>query len=330
MSHTVTEDDSTSPRREPGKVAVVRRASFVLVLVTLLWGMSFPWTKRWQEASAECPGGAVSASLTLIVLRMVLALTILALWQPGLYRRPTRGEHAAGALLGATFFAGFLPQTVGLAYTTPALSAFFTGLACGWAPLFGWLLFRTPVARLTMLGLGVALTGMVVLVEGGWTLGFGEGLSIASSLAFGAQILVLDRLARRFSPAHLTPGFFAGTALLGLIGLCVCAATGPSLTAMAGWTATMLRRPQVLLDLFLLALLPTVLSFHWMNIYQPRVPASRAALIYLLEPIFSSVFSVCLGYDSLKTPLLLGGALILLGNLLVEVPGLIARRSAGS
>ena len=92
----------------------------------------------------------------------------------------------------------------------------------------------------------------------------------------------------------------------------------------------MLRRPEVLGDLFLLALLPTVLSFHWMNTFQPRVPASRAALIYLLEPIFSSIFSVYLGYDSLKAPLLVGGGLILLGNLLVELPGLLARRSAGS
>ena len=39
-------------------------------------------------------------------------------------------------------------------------------------------------------------------------------------------------------------------------------------------------------------LLPTVLSFHWMNTYQPRVTAVRAALIYLLEPVFAAGFAV--------------------------------------
>jgi drug/metabolite transporter (DMT)-like permease len=63
-----------------------------------------------------------------------------------------------------------------------------------------------------------------------------------------------------------------------------------------------------------------------MNTYQPQVSPSRAALIYLLEPVFSSVFSVWLGYDQVTVPLLLGGGLILAGNLLVEVPGWLRSR----
>ena len=318
--------DMVPPVRGAGKGASFGRAEWMLVLVTLFWGLSFPWTKRWQQATTDCPGGVVLASLTLILLRMPLAMAMLAVWQPGLYRRPTWREQGAGALLGLTFFAGFLPQTVGLAYTTPALSGFFTGLGCAWAPLLGWTLFRTPVARLTLLGLCVALAGMAVLVEGGWRLGRGEALTLAASFSFGAQILMLDRLGRRFAPAHLTPGFFGGTALLALIGAVSLAATGPGLAEWASWTGNLLRRPERLLDLFLLALLPTVLSFHWMNAYQPLVPPGRAALIYLLEPVFTAVFSVFIGYDAATVPLLIGGGLILFGNLLAELPGLLTSR----
>ena len=302
------------------------RASFMLVVVTLLWGVSFPWTKRLLAEASDCPGGATLASLTLIAVRMALALALLATWQPGVYRRPTWREHGAGVLLGATFFGGFAPQTVGLAYTTPALSAFFTGLASAWAPLLGWALFGLSVPRLTFLGLGVALAGTAVLVEGGFRLGPGEWLTIAASLAFAAQILMLDRLGRRFSPAHLTPGFFAATGALALLGAIATSTMGPGYLAWADWTGAILGHPRVVFDLLLLALLPTVLSFHWMNTYQPLVPASRAALIYLLEPVFSSVFSVCLGYDTVTAPLLIGGGLILAGNLLVELPGLLSRR----
>jgi drug/metabolite transporter (DMT)-like permease len=59
-----------------------------------------------------------------------------------------------------------------------------------------------------------------------------------------------------------------------------------------------------------------------MNAYQPKVPASRAALIYLLESVFSSLISVATGFDEPTWPLFLGGGLILLGNLLVEIPNL--------
>ncbi len=187
-------------------------------------------------------------------------------------------------------------------------------------------LFRTPVARLTLLGLGVAVAGMAVLVEGDWKLRYGEWLTLVASLAFAAQILMLDCLGRRFAPAHLTPGFFAGTGLLALAGALTTALTGPGLWEWANWTGALLSRPPILLDLFLLALLPTVLSFHWMNAYQPLVSPSRAALIYLLEPVFASICSVVLGYDAVTMPLLLGGGLILFGNLLVELPGLIGRR----
>ncbi|MBY0232080.1 MAG: DMT family transporter [Gemmataceae bacterium] len=56
-----------------------------------------------------------------------------------------------------------------------------------------------------------------------------------------------------------------------------------------------------------------------MNEYQPKVPASRAALIYLLEPIFSALFSMAWGHDEPSWLLLWGGILVLAGNLVVEL-----------
>ena len=64
-----------------------------------------------------------------------------------------------------------------------------------------------------------------------------------------------------------------------------------------------------------------MLPFHWFNVYQPQVSASRAALIYLLEPVFALLFSIWWGHDRLNLKLLMGGSLILAGNMLVEAPG---------
>ena len=40
-------------------------AEAALVLVTLLWGMSFPWMKNWQDTATDCPGGPLLSGVTL-------------------------------------------------------------------------------------------------------------------------------------------------------------------------------------------------------------------------------------------------------------------------
>ncbi|MFM7149820.1 MAG: DMT family transporter [Gemmataceae bacterium] len=312
---TGTEAEST------GRMTV-NRASVMLLLVTLLWGASFTWTRSWHLAAQEIGMGELQASLTLIALRMTIALILLGMWQPKVLLEPNRREHLGGLLLGAVFFSGFILQTWGLAWTTPALSGFFTSLNSAWVPLLCFFFLREKVAPLTALGMAVALAGCGVLVDG-WKLGLGEWLTVAGSFSFGVQILVLDHLGKHLKPAHLSAAFLAATGLLGLLGGIVCSLVDPGFSTWLGMTREMLAMPGVMRDLFLLALLPTVFAFHWMNTYQPLVPPSRAALIYLLEPVWSSLFSIWWGYDTLTGALILGGILIIGGNLLVELPRLI-------
>jgi drug/metabolite transporter (DMT)-like permease len=297
------------------------RATWMLVLTTLVWGMSFPWTKSWQLSAVDCPGGELIASFTLIGVRLSAALFLLGLWQPRLLLAPSRREHAAGAIIGAVFFLGFSLQVWGLAHTTPALSAFFTSLSSAWVPLIGWIALRLNVSRLTLAGLLVALAGTAVLVEGGWKIGLGEQLTFLAALAFSVQILLIDRLGKRVRSSHITAAFMGTAGLLALVGATGMAVCGPGLSAWLGWLLHLLRQPAVLANLICLILLPTVLGFYWMNSYQPLVSANRAALIYLLEPVFASILSVGWGYEPMTAHLLLGGFLILAGNLLVELPG---------
>jgi drug/metabolite transporter (DMT)-like permease len=124
----------------------------------------------------------------------------------------------------------------------------------------------------------------------------------------------------------LTVAFLGVTGLLGAALTLALAATGPGLGAWLSWLIDLLSQRAVATDVAVQVLLPTVLAFHWMNVYQPRVSAGRAALIYLLEPVFAAVFSVMWRYDPVTVRLFLGGGLILAGNLLIEVPYWLQRR----
>jgi drug/metabolite transporter (DMT)-like permease len=311
-----------------------RRATLLLVVVTLLWGMSFPLMKSWQNAAKDAPGGEALASTTLIALRMILAMLVLAPLKPGLVYRPTRREQLTGAAIGFVFWAGFSLQVWGLAQTTPALSGFITSLGSAWVPLLALVFLRTQIAGVTLAGLGVGAAGTAVLGldwQHGWALGGGEGRTLLASVLFAVEILLLDRLGKRVRSDHLTMPFMAVTAVLATALTLALAAAGPGVGAWLAWLIDLLSRPAVVRDLVLLVLLPTALAFHWMNVYQPRVSAGRAALIYLLEPVFAAAFSVAWGHDDLTARLFLGGGLILAGNLLIEVPYWVQhwRRSRG-
>jgi drug/metabolite transporter (DMT)-like permease len=314
-------------------------ATLMLLAVTFVWGLSFSWLKNWQVAAGECPGsgvvGGLLASLTLIGIRMTLAFAILTLFLPRFTFRPTLREHAAGALVGLTLFIGHVPQVWGLGSTTPALSALFTSLASAWVPLAAWVFLRERPTLATFPGFVLAITGTLVIAgigakglnTDGSGLKFGDWLTLAASVAFTVEILVLDRVGRSVRPGHLTAGFFAASGVASFLLAITVAATGPGVGAWWQWTSGTIRDPNVQANIARLTLLPTVFGFHFMNVYQPRVSASRAALIYLFEPVFAAMYSIWLGHDRFTTSLLLGGALILTGNAVLELPNWLPRRA---
>jgi drug/metabolite transporter (DMT)-like permease len=307
----------------PTTLPSARKATLMLVLVTVFWGISFPLVKNWQNVTADFPGGKPLASLTLIGLRMVLALLVFLVAQPRLLREATRREHLVGAILGLVFCLGSIFQTLGLAYTTPARSGFITCLGGAWVPLLAWAILRIPPVPIMLLGLLVGVSGAAVLsldLNEKWSIGTGESLTLVSTLLFAGQILLLDRLGRRARSAYFTVGFLGAGMIVGVSGTLILAITGPGLSSWVAATARTVTQLDVIRDMVVLVVFSMVLGFHWMNTYQPRVSAGRAALIYFLEPLFASAFSLAWRYDDWSWRLALGGVLILGGNLLVEVP----------
>jgi drug/metabolite transporter (DMT)-like permease len=226
-------------------------------------------------------------------------------------------------------FAGNVFQVWGLTSTTPARSGFFTSMASAWVPIIGLLAFRIAAPVATWLGLVLGIVGVGVLglnPDQGWMLNSGDGLTLISSLLFAVYIVCLDRLGRQIRAGQLTLGLIVVGSLPALPLACGLAAKGEGIEVWLVWLKDMLSYPQIVMDLVLLTLLSTILSTYLMSTFQPRVPASRAALIYLLEPVFATVISVIARHDEIRTRLVLGGLLILGGNALSELPAWLRRR----
>jgi drug/metabolite transporter (DMT)-like permease len=305
----------------------------MLVVVTILWGMSFPLIKSWQNAAqeTECPGGAVGSTMAVLVLRTILALGILLLFRRDLFRNPTRRELAIGVGIGLLNFLGSGLQLAGLSGISPALCAFFTSLGSAWVPVLAFVFFGIRAARLTLLGLMVAVAGAAMLARvdsaGGWHIGWGEQLNLAASVVFAIMIVGLDRYGRSVGPGHLTVGLLSATGLPALVTIVIWAVARGASADWWRWAGAMAMRPRLVVEVVLLTVFCTMLAFHWFTVYQPRVSANRAALIYLLEPVAAAVFAVLWGLETITARLVLGGGLIVGGNLLIELPALLRRRA---
>ena len=190
-------------------------------------------------------------------------------------------------------------------------------------PLLAFACLRLPIAWATWFGLIVGGAGLVVLgldPSQGWTLGRGEGLTFLSSIIFAVFILLLDRLGRSVRSSQLALGLIALGGLPAVPLAVGVTAAGPGVDVWLRWVIEMLRDPWVLKDIVLMTILSTVIATILMSTFQPRVSASRAALIYLFEPVFAATLSVLLRHDVVTVRLIAGCGLILGANALVELP----------
>ena len=293
-----------------------------LVGVVIVWSLSFSLMKRWQDAAQLWAGDDFllqsQASFALMTVRMGLASLCYIAAKPRVALAPDSRAWLAGTCVGLCMWSGLALQLLGLALTTPAMSAFFTSLASFFAPMI-LLCLGVRQKRLLWIGLAIALAGGVVMVEGGWKFGPGEALTVLSAVFFATQVVILDRMGGGLSSHRLTLAFFTVNTLASALALVVLITWRGNSSDFIAWLGGMLSQPGVLFDLVLLLVFPTLIGFGWMNRYQPMVGAGRAALIYLLEPVFATAFSVAYQHEGLTWHLVAGGLMVLGGNLLGEL-----------
>ncbi len=227
-----------------------------------------------------------------------------------------------GGLLGLLGVAGFVLQTVGLRYTTPARSGFLTGLSVLVVPFVARFAYGRAVRAAAWAGVALAVLGIALL-----TRPFGEGMSAAVRLgdaltaacavAFALQIV----LTSEWSPRHPLAPFVLAQVLAGLGGaLLFLPLDGPRLDpgGVSRLVATALFTGVPM----------TAGAFYVMAWAQRRTTAVRAALIFSLEPVSAALFSHLYGGEPLAAADWAGGGLVVLGVLVGEAGGVLERRTA--
>lgn len=268
----------------------------MLVIVTLVWGTTFVVVK---EALATIP--------VPLLLALRFSVTALAFVAVPFDRRAVR----PALWLGLLAFAGFATQTIALTTAGASKVAFITGFAVILTPLISAAWFRNRVPVRGFVGGVLALGGLGLLTMGGGEQvgGFGAGdlWALACAVSYAGYIVMLGQVAGRANAFAL-----AGMQHLPMAALAWVWAA-PSLEALATTPLT------TYAAIAYLAVVATGMVAVLQTYAQRVVPAYLAALIFVLEPVFASIFAFWLLGERLGPLGWLGGGLVVVAMLVAEL-----------
>ena len=269
-----------------------------MVLVTILWGASYVTGKLSLE------GGLTPNVYTSF--RFCGAALVLALVFCKRLRKTNRQTLKSGFYIGLAVGAGYVIQTIGLTMTTAAKAGFLTGLYVVLVPLFDCLLKRILPKSNEVIGIIAATVGLAVLsLNADFSIGLGDILVFISAVFFAVSIIMISRVSGEQDPIVLS---IVQIAVTGAMGLTLALFTEPV-------PPTEIFDSSMILLILYAIFFSSALNTTVQNIAQSMISPTAAALILVLEPVFSGIFAFLLLHEPLGAKELLGSAMIIAGML---------------
>jgi drug/metabolite transporter (DMT)-like permease len=270
-----------------------------LVLVTLVWGTTFPAMK---DLSTDFP------AVWIAFLRFSVAGVILS---PFLLRA-RRADWSGGALLGAMLFAAFMFQVEALALMSANRNAFITGLNVLIVPLLGVLAGRFPEPRI-IAATALAVAGLFAMCWDGGSWSFGDTLALLGAVCFGVYVKMMEVCTRKASSLmSLTAIQIATVAACAALWILAVSPQPVQLPAL-GRAIT-----DNFWNLFYLGVIATAAIVSLQTWGQRQCSANEAAIVYALEPAFAAVAAYFWLSETMTLRSVLGGALLIAGMLVSQ------------
>ena len=272
-------------------------AALALLGIAACWGSTFFLIKDLLDRVPTLDFLAVRFSIAALALLVVAPRAIARL-------SPTVRRHAL--VLGLLYGLAQLLQTAGLAHTAASVSGFVTGLYVVCTPLLAAAILRTRIPPVTWLAVALATVGLGVLTLQGLSVGYGEFITFLSAVLYALHIVGLG--------AWSTAADAVGMTILQIIviaALCTVATAPDGIVLPSGaadWASVLY-----------MALVVGAVGLLAQTWAQAHLPPTRSAIIMSMEPVFASLFAVWLGGEDLTTRLLLGGGMVLVAMLTVEL-----------
>ena len=286
----------------------------VLIAATAVWGGNFVICK---DAVSQLH------SNWFISIRFAIAGILLALiFLPRMRKAMNKELLVAGCAIGFFTFLGYGSQFLGLMGTTPSKNAFLSACYCVTVPFIWWIVKRRKPTAGNLLAAAVCVLGMgFVTLEGDLSISWGDGVSILSAVLYGTEIVAIALLIKDHDLIAITA-----------IQMFSCGVYAAIFALLSGtpFSTEAFSSPSFLAELAYAILLSSCFASTAQNLAQTKIPPAQVSLLFSLESVFATVFSLAFYGEALTAKTLVGFALIFVAILVSELRGDSRDSSSGS
>ncbi len=304
ITSTDTQAENVAGNTRPRSRRKTIIAVSLVLFATVVWGSQYIIIKQ---------GAALVPPFFFQGMRHVVAFVGFCPWW-GRLRKMNRTTFVAALVSALTLYILIAFLTIGLGLTTSNKGAFMATMYVVFTPFVGFAMLKSKIKPMHLVGIAIAVVGMAIML-------FGNGTAQSSELAFnigdvlvliGAffnaiQIVLLEKYTNKvdtmlfvLTQMWMIAAFNIGTSFLiqepmGWVSM-------PASDMAATWFNW--------IYLGIVASTVTLLIQTWA---QKSIDATRAALLYSLEPVFAIFFGVTFGGEPLYAAFVIGGVLIMAG-----------------
>lgn len=242
---------------------------FFLALTTFFWGGSFLFTKI---------GVSTIPPQIFVLLRFTLATVIMLIIFAKRIPQINRNIIYRGLVVGIALGLTNLTFVFGVQGTSISRAGILNNLFVLFIPIITKIIWRDRIGLINILGIGLAVTGIALLAISS-AQGFNRGDLFSTFCAFmiACHIISVSKVLKDDDVYLISLIQFATVAII--------AAGASLLLPLPHFKLTQ----SAALSILYCAVFPTVLCFTLQNIYQRYVSATRAGLIYTLDPVWSLI-----------------------------------------
>lgn len=281
------------------------KAEFLLLVVAINWGLTFPFTKIMLED--------VSPVLSVFI-RFFITTLLFIIFYPKVLRSFNKDDYTKGLILGIFLFGGFITQTIGMKYTSASKAGFITGTYILMVPVFQYFISKRLPLTENIAGVIVASVGLYLLSNTGVSeFNIGDLLVLVCALFFALHIIYLDRYSR-IETVNINNLIFTQFLTMLIFSLPMIwlfdAKTDNGIFLNVSF-------PLVSTVMFN-SVIATLIGFVLINRYQRFTLPVKAALIYSLEQVFAALFAYLILSEVLTLIQVIGCGLMLFGLAISE------------
>ena len=280
------------------------QANLMLLLAGAIWGMGFVAQSSAMDAMGP---------FLFIGLRFMLATIVILpfAWKEAHQsERPIDQRGKTGLLwIGLMLFLGMASQQTGLLTTTVTNSGFLTGLYVIFTPLIAVICLREKPHPVVWPGALLAITGIYLLSGSNlMKLKSGDLLTILCAMFWAIQVILIEKFGKATGrPLTLSAVQFG---VCGCLGMMVAVAF-----ESIQWTAIQAAMKEILFA----GIFSSGIAFTIQAVAQRHTTSSQAAIFLSSEALFAALFGALLLSERIDRVGYIGGALMFLSMLMVEV-----------